>query len=323
MKKATKNAITAAAAASGALVGVCGIIYEGVLSRTMIDFFSKNRIFSDKEADRIQASPEAEKSKKWFRDIAPSPAVIVDGDDEQYYAYIAKQKTPTHNWAVCVHGYSSGPIGVADFGKHYYEKGFNVLFPCMRAHSLDLHKYCSMGYYDRYIVCEWIKKIVAEDKDAKILVHGVSMGGATTMLVTGENLPDNVVCAVADCGYTSCWDEYKAQIGGTLHLPAFPFLPMLNKISVIRGNFNFKECSPLKAVAKSKTPTLFIHGESDTFVPYPMMDELYNACSAEKDKLSVPDAIHAVSSLVHPDLYWSKVDEFESEYFDERVGAAK
>ena len=50
-----------------------------------------------------------------------------------------------------------------------------------------------------------------------------------------------------------------------------------------------------------------------------MLDEVYNACSAEKDKLTVPDAVHAVASLVHPDIYWAKVDEFKAKYFGSEV----
>lgn len=321
MKKAVKGVAAVAGAASGALIGACGLIYEGVLSRRLIEFISENNIFGDGSTTGIYHNDEANKSNRWFVETAPSPAVIVDNDGEEYYAYIAKQKKFTHNWAVCVHGYSAGPKGVAQFGRHYFEKGYNVIFPCMRAHSLDKHQYCSMGYYDKNIVCKWLDKLVSEDPDAKIVIHGVSMGAATTMLVTGEDIPENVVCAVADCGYTNCYKEYEAQIGEMLHLPVFPFLPIINRISIIRGNFNFKKCSPIDAVSVSRTPTLFVHGEKDTFVPYSMMDELYNACISEKDKLSVPDATHAVSSLVHPEMYWEKVDEFEKKYFEGEVKA--
>ena len=70
----------------------------------------------------------------------------------------------------------------------------------------------------------------------------------------------------------------------------------------------------IEAVKKSKTPTLFIHGEKDTFVPFSMMDRLYNACAAEKDKISIPEAEHAVSIDINPKLYWEKVFEFTEKY---------
>ena len=89
-----------------------------------------------------------------------------------------------------------------------------------------------------------------------------------------------------------------------------------NTVSKLRGNFDFKKCSPLKAVAHSKTPTLFIHGEKDAFVPYSMLDKVYDACTAEKQKLSVPDAMHAESHEVHPEIYYPAVFEFVEKYFN-------
>lgn len=38
---------------------------------------------------------------------------------------------------------------------------------------------------------------------------------------------------------------------------------------------------------------LFIHGENDTFVPFSMLDEVYNATQGPKEKYVVPGAEHA------------------------------
>ena len=64
---------------------------------------------------------------------------------------------------------------------------------------------------------------------------------------------------------------------------------------------------------KSKTPTLFIHGSEDKFVPFYMLDEVYNVATCKKDKLVIEGAAHAESDRVNPDLYWSKIDEFIKE----------
>ena len=57
-----------------------------------------------------------------------------------------------------------------------------------------------------------------------MVVHGVSMGAATTMMVSGEELPPYVKCFVEDCGYTSVWDEFKGELKNQFGLPAFPLL---------------------------------------------------------------------------------------------------
>ena len=105
-----------------------------------------------------------------------------------------------------------------------------------------------------------------------------------------------------------------AYLGSDPSLVA-PFLDMINFLSKhVHHNFDFKACSPIEAVARSKTPTFFIHGDADTFVPYSMMERLYEACTAPKDKLTVPNAFHAVSSFMDNELYWNKTLEFLRNY---------
>ena len=49
---------------------------------------------------------------------------------------------------------------------------------------------------------------------------------------------------------------------------------------------------------------------------YRMMDELYEKCAAEKDKLSVPGAKHDESCEKAPELYWEKTDAFIAKYME-------
>lgn len=49
-----------------------------------------------------------------------------------------------------------------------------------------------MGWNDRLDVIEWINYIAERNPESKIILHGVSMGAATTMMATGEKLPENV-----------------------------------------------------------------------------------------------------------------------------------
>lgn len=61
---------------------------------------------------------------------------------------------------------------------------------------------------------------------------------------------------------------------------------------------------------------LFIHGDQDTFVPYDMLDQNYDACaSTVKQKLTIHGATHAKSAQVDPELYWNTVDDFLDEHF--------
>lgn len=68
-----------------------------------------------------------------------------------------------------------------------------------------------MGWLDREDILRWIDFILADDPQAKIVIHGISMGAATTMMTAGESTPDNVKAFVEDCGYTSVWDIFPVS----------------------------------------------------------------------------------------------------------------
>lgn len=310
-RKIASALVKTAFVAGGAYLLVGEAIYEGALNSRFIN--ARKNKFRQIEPELAKFYGDADNmltGDSWFVAKNPEITPLVTEDMGTIYANIIPADNDTDLWAVVVHGYTSCPRGMAEQAKGFHDMGYNVLLPFLRGHGVDEHKYCSMGYYDKDYIVKWIDYILTLNENAKIVLLGVSMGSATVMLTTGEALPENVRCAVADCGYTSCWDEYKAQIVEMFHLPAFPFLYAANTVSKLRGNFDFKKCSPVSAVARSSTPTLFIHGEKDTFVPYDMLDRVYDACSAEKEKLSVPDALHAESVDIHPDMYWAKIKSF-------------
>lgn len=66
-----------------------------------------------------------------------------------------------------------------------------------------------MGWLDRKDVTQWMEVANRIYGDStSMVVHGISMGAATTMMVSGEPQPDYVKCFVEDCGYTSVWDQF-------------------------------------------------------------------------------------------------------------------
>ena len=136
------------------------------------------------------------------------------------------------------------------------------------------------------------------------------MGAATVMSVSGEKLPTNVRAIIEDCGYTSAWNQFAYQLKALFKLPAFPMMYTASIICKIRAGYFISEASPIKQIKKSITPTLFIHGDADKFVPFFMLDELYNASPVQKEKLVIKGAAHVKSSKVDPNLYWSTIENF-------------
>ena len=272
---------------------------------------SKDMIFGDDD----DTEGEIEEDVDWLiKDSNYTDKYINSFDDLNLHAYEVKNQIKTNKWAIVVHGYTSEGKLVSSKAKHFYEMGYNVLVPDLRAHGKSEGDYIGMGWDDRIDIIGWIDTIIKDNPDSEIVLHGTSMGSATVLSVSGEDLPNNVKAIIADCGYTSVWDEFTYQLKALFNLPSFPVMNLSNMVTMVKAGYSLKDASPISQVAKSKTPILYIHGDKDDFVPYYMMDELYNATSSEKSKLTVQNAGHGKADLVNPDLYWNTVTDFLGKY---------
>lgn len=252
---------------------------------------------------------------EWFDALAGSPVTVFNRDGKAIYGYVIRQEKPSSKWAILAHGYTSRPHQMAPQSRQYFANGFNILTPCARAHDKSEHKFCTMGWLERLDILDWIHHIVKEDPDAQIALHGISMGAVTMMNVTGEaECPDNVKCLVEDCGFTTCLEQFNNVIEQTVRFPAPWALAAPAKWFYLRAGWKVKENNPIDQVAKSKVPTLFLHGSADTFVPFPMRDKLYEAASCEKEKLTIEGAEHANSVDVNPEKYHAACKAFVEKY---------
>jgi len=273
---------------------------------------------SDKAIIDKNKQEEKTEVKKWSEETPQEKLEIKAKDDITLRATAYYNKTENqenHNWVIVAHGYRSKPSWVASIGMHFYkEKGYNVLIPSMRATEESEGKYIGMGWLDKDDIIGWINKIIEKDKNAKIILHGSSMGAATVLMASGEHLPSNVKAIIADSSYTSVWDIFKSELKARFNLPSFPLMQMFRLIAIIQAKYDIKEASVIDQVKKSNTPTLLIHGDADDFVPVTMEPEIYNAIPVEKDQLIIHGAGHTKSRYREPETYYKKVYEFIDKY---------
>lgn len=231
------------------------------------------------------------------------------------HAYELKHEHKTDKWVIAIHGYMGEGKGLAYHAQEFYNRGYNVLVPDLRGHGTSEGNYIGMGWHDRLDIVDWINHIITKrDENAKIMIFGISMGAATTMMTLGENLPKNVILAISDCGYTSTWDEFAFQLKQLFKLPTFPALDAANSYCKYKAHYDLKESSSIEQLKKAKVPVLFIHGDKDDFVPFKMMNDEFNATNSPKEKLIVEGAGHGLAATVNPELYWKKIDEFIDKY---------
>ena len=221
----------------------------------------------------------------------------------------------TNKTAILIHGYNS--FGVREYcytGFKYIDKGFNILIPDNRACGDSEGNICTFGQLESEDTKLWINKIVEKYPDGEIFLQGSSLGGATVLLLSNQELPKNVKAIVSDCAYSSITREFKYMAKNVVGIPWFPFLYTVQHVFKKKTGCDFIYKSPLKSVSEAKLPILFIHGESDRFIPKEQCQELYDVCTSDKDILYVPEAGHVGAYVQGKDTYFNKVYSFLDKY---------
>jgi hypothetical protein len=278
----------------------------------MLDFSlapDPNRMDTDScYLQQFEAYPE---SKEWVDSLKSVGALrdtfLTMPSGERHHAFfVDRGNTRT---AVVVHGWRDCAIKFFWLARIYeHELGYNVVMPELHGCGESEGEAIQMGWKDRLDVMQWMKTFQADT----MVVHGVSMGAATTMMLSGEQIPEGIkdLRFVEDCGYTCVWDEFAGQLKEQFGLPEFPLMHSTSLLCRLRYGWSFDEASALKQVAKCHYPMLFIHGDADTFVPSQMVYPLYEAKPEPKQLWIASGAEHAKSYKEHKAEYISRIRAF-------------
>ena len=292
---------------AGTLVGIANYFYD----------YSMKPVKRDTSRDKEIWDTPYMVGRRWMNDHPDRQDWYERADDglRIHANYIPSSvEGGDHRFALCVHGYSDSAESMGLYAKVYHDiYGMNVVLPNLRGHGKSEGTYVGYGYHDRLDMIIWIDKILRMDPEAVIILHGISMGAATVMMVTGEKLPSNVKACVEDAGFSTALEEF-AHVYSTLKekppISSDILLPIMRRIAMVRAGYDLNLAAPVEAVKHSSTPTLFIHGEADTFIHCSMMNKLFEAASCEKMCMLVRGAEHVQSAVVDPEGYWDKVESF-------------
>ena len=264
-----------------------------------------------------------------------------------YYANPDANGNPTSNkWVILVHGFMMNGQAMADaIGDMYIEQGFNILAPDLRGFgdSGGNEGKGGMGYLDSLDIWDWLTYLNEHYTCDEIFVHGVSLGGATTIFlsgleVDGKTLKDqNVIGLVEDCGYTSMTgivedllgtlgnNELVAKILGIFNVTDLSEVVsrdtikdlLINSVDVGLTAENFDEYeNALTSLEKCQVPILIIHGTGDTTVPFENSTRVYetamnNASIPYVQRFEAEGESHAFIILGNKEnVYEGHVDNF-------------
>jgi pimeloyl-ACP methyl ester carboxylesterase len=219
--------------------------------------------------------------------------------------------------AIAAPGWTGRKENLFAEAKLLYDCGLNVLVFDQRAHGASEGEYASFGFFESQDLSRWVTFLKNRGFE-RIALYGHSMGAATVMMAAGS-MPEGLVsCAIEDCGFTSMRDAVSSFVRGRVRwLPPFTY-PLLLRFAVpiIKKNagYSVDDASPIDRMPFCTVPMLFIHGTEDSFVPYDMMPDLYEAHPGPKERLDVEGAGHIMSLSTDNAAYVSKVQTFINKY---------
>ena len=252
--------------------------------------------------------------ENWIRSIRAMPyeSVSIKSFDGltlrgRYYEYAPGAVTE-----ILLHGYrGSAERDLCGGVERCFALGRNALIVDQRASGESDGHIITFGIKECRDCLSWVDFAINKfGKDVQLILTGISMGAATVLMASGEELPSNVVCTLADCGYSSP-REIILKVLKQIKLPPKIFYPFIKLGARLYGGFDLESNSPIEAMKRCRVPVIFIHGDADDFVPYEMSKQMYEVCTAPKRLVAVKGAGHGLAFPVDKEFYVGALRDFE------------
>lgn len=279
-------------------------------------------------SENTDQSEAVKKYTDWFAgltNVSERTQTVFDKPTGRNLSLYARYIDNGSDKTVLIHnGYRAESDLMLMHAKLYSDLGYNVLLPDTRSHNKSEGEYITFGLYEKEDLNRWLDQELQQRPQQQLVVTGVSMGGATTML-SQETPHANVVAYIEDCGYSSSEQQFLDTL--SLITQYFKYIPlikeydtpakkakMINQLNETKTKpilgMDLFQVAPINSVDKSSVPKLFIHGSDDWFIPPVAMSLLYYKAIGYKEQLLVPGAQHGDSILVNEQLYTETVRAF-------------
>jgi predicted MFS family arabinose efflux permease/pimeloyl-ACP methyl ester carboxylesterase len=223
---------------------------------------------------------------------------------------------------VLTHGLFRSRYEMLERGLALWREGYDVLLYDLRRHGASAAEFSTIGYDERHDVAAAFRFVQAREPGNRVMLLGVSMGAAATLLAASEMQDEKLLGVVAESSFLSFADTVRHHVslikippsrdGGGIRVPAFPFATLLIKFTSWRLNFTAEDYDLLRAAGKISRPVLFIGAAKDTRMPTAtVLEPLYAAApNAGKRKIIVEGATHGRAYDESPESYVKAVSEF-------------
>ena len=256
-------------------------------------------------------------SDAWLKEHRAQDIYVESRDGLKLHGFWIPAEDPKGT-VLLAHGYRS--TFLVDFGlafAFYHALGMNILVPHQRAHGASEGRYITFGVKESEDMLCWIRFHNRIFGNYQMILSGMSMGASTVLYLADQNLPENVKCLIADCGFSSPNAILDKVFRSVTHLPSGPSLWAADLFAKTFAGFSLKQKDSRAVLANARIPVMLVHGLADDFVPSCMSKQAFDACASEKELLLVENASHGVSFLVDRETYTRRVIAFLEKHLED------
>lgn len=225
-------------------------------------------------------------------------------------------------WALVIHPFlMSGKTMANAVGPMYYENGYNVLAIDLRGFG-DSEGTVALGFLEALDAYDWLVYMNSSEFQKqynvdvnKIIVHGTSLGAATTNFLSGidkfiangpvkmndlKSLPElKVIGLVEDCGYKDM-EQFAAK----------DFIISLG-MGLTEDTFDYYG-NAINSLKHCELPMLIIHGDADTMVDYKENAPIIAETVKDSELVTIKGGAHALIMIGHNEEYEKAVANFRT-----------
>ena len=289
---------------SGSFGLFCYVFARGARSE---DFFCSQLERNPKNARLCQ---RIRQDLAWCQTQKPHIWQIESFDKTPLVAAFLPTPMTRRGTVILCHGWrSSGATDFCWIMQDYLARGFDLLILDQRGHGRSGGRWLGFGVLEAKDLLCWTNEVCRRQGGGHpILLHGMSMGAASVQFALDLPLPDAVVGAVADCGFSSPRAEL-AHVLRDLRLPVWPLLPLLHLYARLFAGYGLSDRCATDVMQHNRRPVVWLHGERDKLVPCHMSRAAHDAAICRKWLVTVPGAGHELATLVDPDRCWEAIDQ--------------
>ncbi len=300
--------------------------HAGLETAKMRDAEKASAMYSHTK-DLVIMEPIEKAKERWFemRERGTIGALSVlsrDGLRLSGYAWpsggVPRTGSPSGRAVVLVHGFMDSAAGLGYLAEEYHRRGWAVYAIDLRAHGESEGSKRTMGARESEDLSIWVNAIAAREPGSRLLIHGISMGGATALLYGGgKKTHPSVMGIVSDSSYA----DYSIAMDRLMRdVVRYGFVSRSIVLGASVACFcctgrSFTRMRPIKAASRITVPLLLFHGDRDALVPIGSVRKLLHVGAKPGNEcVVVPEAPHIGPYFYAKELYMKKIEDFSRRY---------